>query len=77
VREATVNTGAACVTAMLAVETYAWEAAAAWDNTTLHVKDVDDRATLAEREVLERVSRAEADNAATLSSTCEDTKGFA
>jgi hypothetical protein len=53
---------------MLAIETSAREAATAWDSATLCVKDVEDRATLAKREALERVSRAEAENAVMLAS---------
>jgi hypothetical protein len=53
------------------------EAAAAWDSATLHVKDVEDRAVLVEREALERVSRAEAEKAVVLDFAHEDAKGFA
>jgi hypothetical protein len=45
------------VTATLAAESSAQEAVAAWDNTILHVKDVEGRATLVKREALERVLR--------------------
>jgi hypothetical protein len=48
----------------------------AWDSTTLHVRNAEDWATLVEREVVERVSGAEAENAVALASTCEDAKGF-
>jgi hypothetical protein len=65
------------VTAMLAAETFACEAAAAWVSTTLRVKDVKDMAAMAEREALEWVSRAEAENAMALASTREDAEGFA
>jgi hypothetical protein len=61
-----------CATAMLPVDTSAREAVVVQDSTILHVKDVEDRAALVEREALERVSRAEAENATTLTSTHED-----
>jgi hypothetical protein len=74
---------------MLLVEvTRAWEAAAtaeatrvmvvlpAWDSATLLVKDVEDWATLEEREALERVPRVEVENAATLASAHEYAEGF-
>jgi hypothetical protein len=54
----------------------ATEAAAAWDSVTLHVKDVEGWSSLAEREVLEWVSRAEAENTTALASTHEDTEGL-
>jgi hypothetical protein len=63
--------------AVLAIETSTWEAAAVQDGGTLHVKDVEDWATLVEWEALERVSRAEAENATTLASSREDTEGLA
>jgi hypothetical protein len=47
----------------------------AWDSATLLIKDVEDRASLAEREDLEWVSRVE--NATALASTREDTLGVA
>jgi hypothetical protein len=62
---------------MLAVETSTQDTATAWDNATLCVKDVEDRATLVEREALEWVSRAEAENVAALASAREDAEGFA
>jgi hypothetical protein len=65
------------VAAMLAAETSTREAAVAWDNTVLRVNDAEDQATLAEREALKRVSRAEVENAATLASASEDAEGFA
>jgi hypothetical protein len=37
-----------------------------WDSATLLVKNVKDRATLSEREALERVSRVDAENSSTL-----------
>jgi hypothetical protein len=68
---------AACVTAMLVVDTSTREAAVVQDNTTLCVKGVKDRAALAEREALERVLWAEVENAMALASCCEDAEGFA
>jgi hypothetical protein len=47
----------------------------AWDGATLRIKDAEDRATLAKREALERVSRAEAENSAMLTSTRDDAEG--
>jgi hypothetical protein len=66
-----------CDVAMLTAEASAREAVEAWDSTAIHVKDVEDRATLAEREALERVSRAKVENAMALASSCEDAKGLA
>jgi hypothetical protein len=66
-----------CDVAMLTVEASAREAVVAWDSTAIRVKDVEDRATLAEREALERVSRAKVENAMALASSCEDAKGLA
>jgi hypothetical protein len=37
---------------------------------------VEDRANLVERKALERVSRVEVENAASLASACEDAEGF-
>jgi hypothetical protein len=61
---------------VLAAETSTREAAAAWDNVTLCVKDVEDWASLAEREALEWLSRVEAENVAALASTDEDGEGL-
>jgi hypothetical protein len=61
---------------MLAAETSAQEAAAEWDSATLCVKDAEDWATLAEREALEKVSRAKAKTAAMLASVREDAESF-
>jgi hypothetical protein len=47
----------------------ATEAAAAWEIVTALVRDVEDRATLAEREARESVSRMDAESATALSST--------
>jgi hypothetical protein len=53
------------------------EAVVALDNTTLCVEDAEGRATLAEREKLERMSRLEAETRVALASTHEDAEGFA
>jgi hypothetical protein len=45
---------------VLAVETFAQEAAVTRDSATLCVKDAEDQTTLVEMEALERVSRVEA-----------------
>jgi hypothetical protein len=76
-REAATDVEATRVMATLAAETSAREATAAWDGIALRIKDVEDWATLAKREALERVSRAEAENATVLASTREDVDGFA
>jgi hypothetical protein len=68
---------AAHVTTVLIAKTSAQEVAASRDSAALHVKDVKYQATLAEREALERVSRAEVKNATALASAREDVKGFA
>jgi hypothetical protein len=47
------------------------------DGATLRIKDAEDRATLAKREALERVSRAEAENSTMLTSTRDDAEGLA
>jgi hypothetical protein len=62
---------------MLAAHTTAMLAAAVQDNATLHVKDAEDQATIAQREVLEWVSRAEAENATALASAHEDSEVLA
>jgi hypothetical protein len=51
--------------------------AAVQDNATRHVKDAEDRAALAEREVLEWVSKSEAENATALASAHEDSEVLA
>jgi hypothetical protein len=56
------------VMVMLAVETSVREAAAARDSATFCVRDVEVRTTLAEREELERMSRAKAENDVAFSS---------
>jgi hypothetical protein len=47
----------------------ATEAAAVWEIVTALVRDVEDRATLAEREARESVSRMDVESATVLSST--------
>jgi hypothetical protein len=74
--EAATAMEAARVTVVLATETSALEAAVVWDSITLHVEDVKDQTTLAEREAWERVSRVEAENDAVLASAREDAKGL-
>jgi hypothetical protein len=75
-QEAATTMEAAHITVVLAVETSAQEAAAAWDNATLHAKDAKDQGTLAEREALERVSRVEVENVMALACAREDAEGF-
>jgi hypothetical protein len=75
-QEATTAMEAACVMAVLAVETSAQEATLAWDSATLRIVDAEDRAALAEMEAWERVSREEAENATAFASACKDTEGL-
>jgi hypothetical protein len=70
--QATPAVEAACAMAMLAVDTSAREAVAVQDSATLCVKDAVNRATL-----VERVSRAEVENATALASAHKDVEGFA
>jgi hypothetical protein len=63
--------------AMLTTKTSTWDFVVAQDSAALHVTDAKDRATLIEKEALERVSREEAENAMTLASTREDAEGLA
>jgi hypothetical protein len=65
------------VVAVLATETSIREATVTWNNATLHVKDVEGRATLAKGDTLERVSRVKAENVEDLASACEHAEGFA
>jgi hypothetical protein len=65
------------VATILVVETSAQEAAVAWDSATLRVKDADDRSTMAEREALKRVSRAEVESVMALAPVREDVEAFA
>jgi hypothetical protein len=64
------------VTAVLTTKTSAQEATVAWDSIAILVKDAEDRATLAEREARERVSRVEAENVVTLTSSHEEVEGL-
>jgi hypothetical protein len=73
-REAAATAEAACVAAVLAAETSAQEVAATRDSVVLLVKDVEDQATLAEREAQERVSRVEAESTVVLASAHEETE---
>jgi hypothetical protein len=57
--------------ALLAIETSTREATVARGDATLRIKGAKDRATLAEREALEWVSRAEVENNAMLTSVHE------
>jgi hypothetical protein len=62
---------------VLAAKVSAREATVAWDSATFRVKDVEDWIALAEKEALERVSKAEAENATVLASASKDTEGLA
>jgi hypothetical protein len=46
------------------------------DSAPLRGKDAEDRAALVECDAMERVSRAELENAMVLASACEDAKGL-
>jgi hypothetical protein len=63
--------------ATLIAHIFARETTTSRDSAALHAKDMEDRASLVESEALERVSRAEAENAAVLASTHEDAEGLA
>jgi hypothetical protein len=75
-REAAVTVEVTRAVVMLTAETAVWEAVAALDSAALRVKDAENRAALAEREALERVSRVEAESTAVLASAHEDAEGF-
>jgi hypothetical protein len=60
----------------LATEASAQDATTTWYLAALRVMDAEDRATLAERGALERVSRVEVLNAVALASTREDAEGL-
>jgi hypothetical protein len=64
------------ITTVLTTKTSAQEATVAWDSIAILIKDAEDRATLAEREARERVSRVEAENAVTLTSSHEEVEGL-
>jgi hypothetical protein len=55
--EAAATMEAACITVALVAETSTQEDVASQNSVTILVKDVEDRATLAERKARERVSR--------------------
>jgi hypothetical protein len=74
--EVGVATKAAHIMVALSAKTSAQEAAAAWDATAIHVKDVKDRGALEEKEAQERVSRVEVENTAVLASAHEDVEGL-
>jgi hypothetical protein len=67
---------AAHAEAVLAAETSTREAAMVQDSANLHIKDAEDRATLAEGEALEPVSQAEVENSTVLSSARADAEGL-
>jgi hypothetical protein len=64
------------VVVVLAAEASAQEAAAARDSVVVLIKDAEDQATLVEREVWERVSRVEAENATVLAYAREDVENL-
>jgi hypothetical protein len=65
-REAIGTVEAARNAVVLVAKTFAREAAMVRDNTNLHIKDAEYRATLAEDVALEQVSQAEAENSTAL-----------
>jgi hypothetical protein len=65
-REAIADAEAARAATVLTTEVSPLEVAAARDSTTLLVKDAEDCVALVEREVLQRISRVEAENATML-----------
>jgi hypothetical protein len=69
VQEVIADAEAARAAAALTIEISAREATTARDSATLRVKDVEDQAAGVEREALERISRAEAENAMALASS--------
>jgi hypothetical protein len=75
--EVVVDAETAHATTVLAAKVSARESAVAWDSATFHVKDVEDWVALAEKEALERVSKAEAENATVLATASKDTEGLA
>jgi hypothetical protein len=74
--EATAVAEATYVALVLAIETSAQEVAVARDSVIARVKDVEDRATLTEKEARERVSGVEVESVATLPSTREGTESL-
>jgi hypothetical protein len=75
-REAAATVEASHVAAVLVTETSAWEATMAWESIIAHVKDVEDRATLAKRVAQERVSKMEVESITTLVSAREKVEGL-
>jgi hypothetical protein len=70
--EAAAAAEAAHVLVVLSTKASAQVATTIQDSAALHVKDEEDRATLAEREAWERVSRMEVSNATVLASLREE-----
>jgi hypothetical protein len=63
--------------AVLATKASIREAIAAHDGATLHIREMEDRVTVAEWEASERESRVEAEHSAALASAHADTEGLA
>jgi hypothetical protein len=74
--EAATATEVAHVMVVLAAETSAREAVAAWDTAAILVKDAEDQAALVEKVARERVSRVEAESVAMLPSAHEEAEGL-
>jgi hypothetical protein len=68
-REAATAVKVAHATVVLTTETSAQEATVAQGSVAILIKDAEDRAALAKREALERVSGVEAERAMVLAST--------
>jgi hypothetical protein len=75
-REAVAAAEAAHAVAVFTTEASTREATVAWDRATLRIKDVENQAALVEREVLERVSWAEAKNSTALTSAHDNAEGL-
>jgi hypothetical protein len=69
-------TKVARVATILLVDIYAQEDTTARDSAVICIKDMDDRATLAQREAQVRVSRVEAETTVENASTHEDVEGL-
>jgi hypothetical protein len=74
--EAATTTKVTRVMVVVATETFAQETAMVRDSFPLCVQDAEDRDALEERVALEKVSRAEVQNAMALASTHVHVKGF-
>jgi hypothetical protein len=74
--EATATVEATHIAVVLATQTSTQEATVTWDSATLRVNDVEDQASLTEREALETVLRVEVENVMALAFACKDAKGF-